>query len=67
MQNEKRDRLVELVQDALFQHAHYVGKERRRALDGEYNPHDIVCEIHMSDGFNETDYCSYGERKCDNG
>jgi hypothetical protein len=35
--------------------------------DGEYNPHDIVCEIHMSDGFDENDYCSYGERKCDNG
>lgn len=35
MQNEMRDRLVELVQDALFQHAHYVGKERRRALEAE--------------------------------
>ncbi len=35
MTNEKRDRLVELVQDALFQHAHYVGKERQRALEVE--------------------------------
>lgn len=30
--------------------------------DGEYNPHDIVCEYHMSDGFDETDYCSYGAK-----
>ena len=35
MANEMRDRLVELVQDALFQHAHYVAKERRRALEAE--------------------------------
>lgn len=35
--------------------------------DGEYNPKDIVCEMHMSDGFKENDYCSYGERKCNNG
>lgn len=35
MQNEMRNRFVELVQDALFQHAHYVGKERRRALEAE--------------------------------
>ena len=34
--------------------------------DGEYNPHDIVCEMHMSDGFNESDYCSYGERSNNN-
>lgn len=34
--------------------------------DGEYNPHDIVCEMHMSDGFDENDYCSYGERSNDN-
>lgn len=30
--------------------------------DGEYNPEDIVCGYFMSDGFRETDYCSYGER-----
>ena len=35
MANEMRDRLVELVQDALFKYAHYVGKERRRALEPE--------------------------------
>lgn len=35
MANAMRDRLVELVQDALFQHAHYVAKERRRALEAE--------------------------------
>ena len=33
--------------------------------DGEYNPEDIVCEYHMSDGFDSDDYCSYGERKDD--
>lgn len=31
--------------------------------DGESNPHDIVCDYHMSDGFDETDFCSYGERR----
>jgi hypothetical protein len=31
--------------------------------DGEYNPEDIVCEYHMSDGFDSDDYCSYGKRK----
>lgn len=31
--------------------------------DGEYNPEDIVCGYFMSDGFRETDFCSYGERK----
>lgn len=31
--------------------------------DGEYNPEDIVCEYFMSDGFRETDFCSYGERE----
>ncbi len=31
--------------------------------DGEYNPEDIVCTYWMSDGLNEDDYCSYGERK----
>lgn len=31
--------------------------------EGEYNPEDIVCDYWMSDGLEETDYCSYGERK----
>jgi DNA-directed RNA polymerase subunit RPC12/RpoP len=30
--------------------------------DGEYPPHDIVCAYHSSDGFDETDYCSYGRK-----
>lgn len=30
--------------------------------DGEYNPEDIVCDYHMSDGFCENDFCSYGEK-----
>ena len=30
--------------------------------DGEYDPEDIVCEMHMSDGFKANDYCSYGKR-----
>ena len=30
--------------------------------DGEYNPEDIVCNYHMSDGFCEKDFCSYGEK-----
>ena len=33
--------------------------------DGEYNPEDIVCEYHMSDGFDSDDYCSCGKRKVD--
>ena len=35
MTNKNKNKLVELVQDALFQHAHYVAKERRRALEAE--------------------------------
>jgi len=31
--------------------------------DGEYNPEDIVCDYWATDGLEETDYCSYGERK----
>jgi hypothetical protein len=31
--------------------------------DGEYNPEDIVCEFFMTDGMQENDFCSYGERK----
>ena len=33
--------------------------------DGEYNPHDIVCAYWDSDGLEETDFCSYGERRTD--
>lgn len=33
--------------------------------DGEYNPDDIVCGYHMSDGFSADDFCSYGKRKDD--
>lgn len=29
--------------------------------DGEYNPTDIVCDYHASDGFDSNDFCSYGE------
>ena len=28
----------------------------------DYSGDDIVCSIHMSDGFKETDFCSYGQR-----
>lgn len=38
-------------------------KHKVRTSDGEYNPEDIVCDYHMSDGFDENDYCSYGERE----
>ena len=38
-------------------------KHRVYTEDGESNPHDIVCHYHMSDGFDETDFCSYAERK----
>ena len=31
--------------------------------DGEYNPEDIVCDYWATDGLEETDFCSYGERK----
>jgi hypothetical protein len=31
--------------------------------DGEYNPEDIVCEFFMTDGMQENDFCSYGERR----
>ena len=31
--------------------------------DGEYNPEDIVCNYWASDGLEDTDYCSYGERR----
>lgn len=33
--------------------------------DGEYNPRDIVCDYWESDGLEETDFCSYGERRTD--
>lgn len=31
--------------------------------DGEYNPEDIVCGYHMSDGFDSYDFCSCGKRE----
>lgn len=31
--------------------------------DGEYNPEDIVCHYWMSDGLEETDFCSRAERR----
>ena len=38
-------------------------KHKVTTKDGEYNPEDIVCDYWMSDGLEETDFCSYGERK----
>lgn len=38
-------------------------KHKCETEDGEYNPHDIVCDYWDSDGLEESDYCSYGERK----
>lgn len=31
--------------------------------EGEHNPCDCVCDYWMSDGLNDNDFCSYGERK----
>ena len=31
--------------------------------EGEYNPNDIVCCYFMTDGMEENDYCSRGERR----
>ena len=33
--------------------------------EGESCPDDIVCDLWESDGFYETDYCSWGERRED--
>ena len=38
-------------------------KHRMYTEDGESDPYDIVCDYHMSDGFDEKDFCSYGERR----
>lgn len=38
-------------------------KHKVRTRDGKYNPDDIVCDYHMSDGFTENDFCSFGERE----
>lgn len=38
-------------------------KHKVTTKDGEYNPEDIVCDYWSTDGLEETDYCSYGERK----
>ena len=35
--------------------------------EGEYNPEDIVCDYWLSDGLDDTDYCSYGEKTDENG
>lgn len=40
-------------------------KHKVTTEDGEYNPHDIVCAYWDSDGLEETDFCSYGERRTD--
>ena len=40
-------------------------KHKVTTQDGEYNPHDIVCDYWESDGLEETDFCSYGERRTD--
>ena len=42
-------------------------KHRGETEDGEYNPEDIVCAYWMSDGLIETDYCSYAERREEDG
>lgn len=31
--------------------------------EGEHNPRDCVCDYWMTDGLNDNDFCSYGERK----
>lgn len=31
--------------------------------EGEHNPCDCVCDYWMTDGLNDNDFCSYGERK----
>ena len=38
-------------------------KHNVHTTDGEYNPEDIVCDYWATDGLEETDFCSYGERK----
>ena len=40
-------------------------KHKVTTEDVEYNPHDIVCDYWESDGLEETDFCSYGERRTD--
>lgn len=40
-------------------------KHRVYTDDGESCPDDIVCDLWESDGFTETDYCSWGERRPD--
>ena len=40
-------------------------KHKVTTEDGEYNPHDIVCDYWESDGLEETDFCSYGEGRDD--
>ena len=33
--------------------------------EGEHNPNDCVCNYWMTDGLNDLDFCSYGERRSD--
>ena len=40
-------------------------KHRVYTDEGESCPDDIVCDLWESDGFYETDYCSWGERRAD--
>ena len=35
--------------------------------EGEYNPEDIVCDYFMTDGMQANDFCSYGERRANDG
>ena len=37
------------------------------AEDREYNPNDIVCTYFDTDEMDASDYCSYGERRSDEG
>ena len=40
-------------------------KHRVYTDEGESCPDDIECDLWESDGFYETDYCSWGERRAD--
>lgn len=77
VEKERYDRLLEnsiIIADALrkYQSADMVEvvrckdcKHRVYTDDGESCPDDIVCDLWESDGFTETDYCSWGERRPD--
>ena len=36
-------------------------------VDGEYNPEDIVCDWWATDGLKADGFCSYGERRGEDG